>query len=33
MIKRLVEEDEKLIENFLSELVLKFVKSNKWVGR
>lgn len=33
MIKRLVEEDEKLIENFLNELVLKFVKSNKWVGR
>ncbi|XP_065936379.1 serine/threonine-protein phosphatase 4 regulatory subunit 1 isoform X4 [Magallana gigas] len=33
MIKRLAEEDEKLTENLLNELVSKFAKSNKWVGR
>lgn len=33
MIKRLAEEDEKLTESLLNELVSKFAKSNKWVGR
>lgn len=33
MVKRLAYEDEKLTESLLNELLTKFAKSSKWVGR
>lgn len=33
MVKRLAYEDEKLTESLLNELLSKFAKSSKWVGR